>query len=444
MFKLPTLQRVITVVRLYSRQIFFSYSSTFKDADIWKQMRAILAVGLVYICLILFIVPILRLNTRLLSPASFKKHIQPLTQSKKGYEVFGFAPYWTFDKLDNIDFNTLTTFAYFGVPVDSEGNLVQDDPGYAKFVSDDATNIFRKAHDSGTRVVLTITQMDNYAIEIFLDNPDAQSNAIDQTITKVRDRGIDGVNVDFEYAGSPDPYYRDKFTNFIMQLTQRMHQALPGSQVSVSTYAISATDDTKLYDIGSLGKTADKIFMMAYDFSVAGSDYAAPTAPLNGKKEGIYPYDVASSVDDYLRKMPAEKLILGVPYYGYNYPVYSPQVKAQTLPYWSGSAQTYEVVLANNNPNGDGVDSYKKGWDPVGKVGWIEYFDLYDYTWRMIFLEDTRSLGYKYDLIKDKNLAGVGIWALGFDGGHAELWALLRDKFGVKLANSNTGSYRKN
>lgn len=427
MFKLPALRRAFELIRL------------FKNTSILNQRRVILIAGIIVIFFIFFIVSEFRATTRVVSPIAkslkkqVQKQIQPLTPSKKEYEVFGFAPYWTFNKLDNIDFNTLTTFAYFGVPVDGEGNLVLDDPGYAKFVSDEATNIFRKAHNSGTRIVLTITQMDNYAIENFLDNPDAQENAISQTIKQVRDRGIDGVNVDFEYSGDPNPYYREKFTSFIAQLTQDMHNALHGSQVSVSTYAISATTDTKLYDIGRLGKIADKIFMMAYDFSVAGSDYAAPTAPLNGKKEGVYPYDVTSSVDDYLQEMPAERLILGVPYYGYNYPVYAPQVKAETLPYWSGSAQTYEIALANN-PNSDGIDSYKTGWDPVGKVGWTAYYDTYYGTWRMIFLEDTRSLGYKYDLIKDKNLAGVGIWALGFDGGREELWALLREKFGPKLA----------
>lgn len=36
---------------------------------------------------------------------------------ESGHEIFGFAPYWTFHKLDLVDFTTLTTFAYFGIPI---------------------------------------------------------------------------------------------------------------------------------------------------------------------------------------------------------------------------------------------------------------------------------------------------------------------------------------
>ena len=50
----------------------------------------------------------------------------------------------------------------------------------------------------------------------------------------------------------------------------------------------------------------------------------------------------------------------------------------------------------------------------------------------MIFTEDTRSLGIKYDFAKANRLAGIGIWALGFDHGRTELWTLLKDKFGTK------------
>src|SRR6185369_13505042 len=38
-------------------------------------------------------------------------------------------------------------------------------------------------------------------------------------------------------------------------------------------------------------------------------------------------------------------------------------------------------------------------------------------------------LGLKYDLAQAKNLAGAGMWALGYDGSRTELYDLLRDKF---------------
>lgn len=353
--------------------------------------------------------------------------------SEKVYEVFGFAPYWTFDKLDNVNFETLTTLAYFSITVDGNGNLDKGDQGYIAFKSDKATEIFQKAHKFGTRVVLTLTQMRNEQILALLDSPEAEERVINQAVSEVSDRGIDGINVDFEYNGNPGPEYRKKFTDFVRHLTDRMHQANPNSKVTVSVYAASIKDP-KIYDIGALADVSDGIFMMAYDFAPVSADQAIPTAPLYGHKEGQYWYDISTAVDDFLKVMPAEKLILGVPWYGYDYPVSAPEVKASTLPYWLGRplTQTYAAALENINPEKKGIVSYQEGWDDLGKVGWRAYYSTFTGTWRMIFLEDQKSLGIKYDFAKSKNLAGVGIWALGFDGGKADLWHTLEEKFGKK------------
>lgn len=178
----------------------------------------------------------------------------------------------------------------------------------------------------------------------------------------------------------------------------------------------------KLYDIKELSKVSDGIFMMAYDFAVKGSDNAIPTAPLYGHKEGKYWYDVSTAVEDFLKLMPANKLVLGVPWYGYEYPVSEPMVNASTdtgysywYKYWTSPwywvwrkayyrpptiVQTYATSINE-------VTAEKSGWDNHGKVGWKAYKE--DGSWRMFFMEDTRSLGAKYDFAKAKNLGGVGI-----------------------------------
>lgn len=404
----------------------------------WSRTTFVLAA----LCLTLIIangvtVPAKKLISPILSNSLHSLGSQPSRQ----YEVFGFVPYWTMNKLDNVDFNTLSTLSFFGVPVMGDGNLDTTDIGYTKFHSKQATDLFIKAHNHKTRVVLTITQMENANIEALLDSDEAQEIAVSQTVDEVKKRGIDGVNVDFEYVGNPGYLYREKYSQFIAKLTNRMHEEVAGSRVTISVYA-SAAKSPKLYNIKELGATTDGIFMMAYDFAVAGSEKAAPTAPLYGYKEGKYSYDVATAVHDFLRYMPANKLILGVPYYGYNYPVAKPAVNASTYPswYWNGdrATQTYEVAQENVNATVRSDDDYTEGWDSVGEVGWKAYKSESTGTWRMIFLDDSRSLSLKYDFAKNNNLAGVGMWALGFDEGHPELWDLLRAKFGPKLADSST------
>lgn len=367
--------------------------------------------------------------------------IKTALSSKPRSEVFGFAPYWSFNNLDAVDFNVLTTFAYFGIEAGGDGNLQKYGPGYETFISEKATQVFKKAHDHGTKVVLTLTQMNNYQIELLMGNPYSQDRLIDHAVAEVKNRGIDGINVDFEYQGDPGDFYRNRFSRFVEKLTNRVHSEIPNSKVTVSVYAASVKEP-KIYDIKRLSQVSDGIFMMAYDFAVAGSDHAIPTAPLNGHKEGKYWYDIATAVDDFLNLMPAEKLILGVPWYGYNYLVYEPGVKAQTRPFysWRGTptAQTYSIATDNINENMPGVYSYTQGWDEYGKVGWKAYYRSDIGSWRMVFLDDTRSLEHKYSFAKTKGLAGVGIWALGFEDGKKELWEQLSQTFGLKdLADRN-------
>ncbi len=362
--------------------------------------------------------------------------------AKKDYEVFGFAPYWTINSLDNVDYNTLTTMAYFGVPMNADGTLDKTHPGYTTIFSPKAKEAFKIAKSHGTRVVLTMTQMDNDDIKSLLDNPVAQVRSIRNTVKLARENDFGGINIDVEYVGNPGAEYREKFTKYVEKFTSAVHKNIPGSQVTVSVYA-AAVKDPKLYDIGALSGRSDKIFMMAYDFATKSSTAAVPTSPLYGYKEGKYWYDVSTAVKDFLKVMPAEKLVLGLPWYGYNYPVQEVAVKAEKYDgyyynyysrgrrytaYYSYPSKTQTMSLATS------INPEQTGWDDTGKVGWRAYKE--DGIWRMIFLEDSRSLKLKYEFAKENGLAGVGIWALGFDSGSSEMWDLLSAEFGTQIADA--------
>ena len=77
-------------------------------------------------------------------------------------------------------------------------------------------------------------------------------------------------------------------------------------------------------------------------------------------------------------------------------------------------------------------EGFTTGWDDKGQVGWVAYKQ--NGVWRMAYQEDTRSLAIKYDFAKQKNLGGVGIWALGFEGDANDFWALLREKFSAPVS----------
>ena len=354
------------------------------------------------------------------------------------HEVFGFLPHWNFDNTHTIDYEALTTLAYFDIKIDSSGEILKNDAGYESFISDEATQIFRKAHKNGVRVVLTLTLMDNSHIRALLDNPQAQQRIIDQSVELVKKRGIDGINIDIEYEGDAGDDYREKFTKFAASMTNKMHAEVSSSKVTVSVYA-SGVKYPKVQDIGEVAQVTDGIFMMGYDFAVSSSEIAMPTAPLGGYKEGKYWYDISTAIDDFLTVMPAHKLILGTPWYGLNFEVYEPSFKAETVSWYylgrQGIIQTYNNVKEHVHPNRSDATAYKTGWDDVGQVGWKAYYMPATDTWRMVYMDDPRSLGAKYDLAKEKGLLGVGIWAIGFEGNSTEMWDIIRQKFGTKIAD---------
>src|SRR5450756_1349207 len=95
--------------------------------------------------------------------------------------------------------------------------------------------------------------------------------------------------------------------SMFVQRVQLAREAL--SVPLVSAYASASA-------ISSVGRAADRVFIMGYDFHGPGSAIPGPVAPLlNGPKT------VADAVARYARLVPAGKLILGVPAYGYSWPI---------------------------------------------------------------------------------------------------------------------------
>jgi spore germination protein YaaH len=374
---------------------------------------------------------------KFLSPIAMTfQPLKPLKESKSTKEVFGFLPSWNASKADSIDYDVLTTLAFFDFKADADGNIIKDD-SYELFKSRQMTNIFKKAHANGTRVVTTVTMMDGPSILAFLDNPEAQDNLVSQTVDVVKKRGIDGVNIDMEYFGGAGEEYQPKFTRFVDLMTQKMHAAVPSSKVSVSLYA-SVVESPRIFKLKDIAAASDQIFMMGYDFATVTSDYAMPTAPLYGHEKGKFWYDISSAVNDFLTQMPASKLILGNPYYNLSFPVVEPEMKAATTSAYTGGAATLTVsdLKADVQANAQNATQVVNGWDDDAKVGWTAYY-IPGQGWTMNFLEDTRSLAAKYDFAKSKDLGGVGMWALGNDAGDQSLWNLIRAKFGSKLADNS-------
>ena len=138
-------------------------------------------------------------------------------------------------------------------------------------------------------------------------------------IAAVSAKNLDGVNFDFEGEGSGD---QKGLTRLITQVSAALHAANPHWQVTMATYASSAADPGGFYDIAALAPAVDGFFVMAYDMN--NMQTPSPTAPLVGGG-----YTDTEALQQFTAVVPPQKVILGVPYYGYDWPTTNGTLTAQ-------------------------------------------------------------------------------------------------------------------
>jgi len=106
----------------------------------------------------------------------------------------------------------------------------------------------------------------------------------------------------------------------VAQVSAAVKGANPHWQVTMDTYASSAGDPGGFYDIAGLAPSVDAFFVMAYDMNGSAP---SPTAALTGS--GFTDLD---ALQEYTAVVPPSKVILGVPYYGYDWPTTGPDLGA--------------------------------------------------------------------------------------------------------------------
>ena len=239
--------------------------------------------------------------------------------------------------------------------------------------------------------------------------PNAPARLAAALVAAVSAKNLDGVNFDFEGEGSAD---RQGLTSLITKVANALHAANPHWQVTMATYASAAADTAGFYDVAALAPALDGFFVMAYDMN----DRHARAPPRPGRW-GVQRHRGPAGVH---RGGAARKVILGVPYYGYDWPTTTgpgrPRRPVGESPF--SDAQ----IAASGHP------TY---WDPVTQTAWTSY--QVGTQWHETFFDDPTSLALKAQLADSFHIAGLGIWALGMDGNNpAMLAALLGNAPAVK------------
>ncbi|MFC1619488.1 glycosyl hydrolase family 18 protein [Candidatus Neomarinimicrobiota bacterium] len=323
-------------------------------------------------------------------------------------EIVGYLPSWQYDSYLNLNYPLLTQINYFSAELDGNGNITNDHNW-------PHTELINFAHARQVKVKLCATLFDwsgTGIVSTFLSNSASRKRAIDNLLAAVQNAGADGVDIDIEPLPKSQ---RSNMVTFMQDLVAAFKTSLPGSIVTMATPAV---DWSGAWNYSELADITDGLFIMAYDYHWQTGPTAGPVSPLEG-----FSRDVVWTVDDYLYYSgnQKEKLILGLPYYGYDWPVVSSTKYDST----TGSANSRVYTAAY-----DLAQNHDRRWDEASSAPWISYQSG---GWRQVWYDDSLSLALKYQLALEKDLAGVGMWALGYDGDRQELWGALADHFGVPM-----------
>ncbi len=259
-----------------------------------------------------------------------------------------------------------------------------------------------------------------------------------------RHRGsFDGIDIDWEFPVSGGPKEnmarpqdrRDmtllarEFRRALDALGRRRRQhflltaALPGGRMeSAGPY-----DPAGSFELAALAKTLDFINLMSYDMGTTFSPVASFNAPLREVPEDpLAPASrrwnsVEGAVEYYLAQgVPADKIVLGLPFYGRGYRVTSDADDGLYQPYggtWpAGDWRTIKAKFLDD-------PAWRQHWHPVAQSPWL--FNAKEHVF--ISYEDPRSIGIRAKFARDRGLRGVFTWQLaGDDDEHGLLEAMAR------------------
>jgi len=364
------------------------------------------------------------------SAGYFLEHLlHPHTKLDK--HVMGFLPYWRVSDSKSIRPELLSEVNYFSISPDADGSIRkvsgnQTEPGWREFNSPEVGNLIAKTQIMGAEFTLTLVTHENTVIESILDNPNAQDKLITELVQEMKTRNIDGVNIDFEYLGDPDDKYKEAFTTFSEKLNKTLEEKDPEAKLSLSLMPL-AVREKSIYNFGKLSPLYDHFIGMSYDFYGVSSDIAGPISPMTGFKDNKFFFDVETMYEDYTKVLPKEKIVMGVPYYGWDWAVEDGKtINSKTLP--ADDPHNYAAVMsyARFRENKD-LKKDQCTWDDYAQETWCWYSK--DGVEHQVWLNDEKSLGVRYDYVKKQDFAGVAVWVLTYDKGYSDLWDLLEEKF---------------
>jgi|GEM_PF-753153 len=341
-------------------------------------------------------------------------------------EVFGWHPYWMGKAYESYNFDLLSHVAFFSYNINPLTGSY-DNPAVIRDWRSTALIDSCLAHN--TKAFLTITNHTKQGNRTFLtegkDNG-SWKTLRDSVILLLDERGGHGVDVNFELVPSGLAKAMTEFLQYLSaELESNNYQlsvVLPKRNVPWGYNSKRPGQVPRLYEIDKLKNYVNLFILTGYDYHTGDSKSDGPIAPLYN---GNSPYSIENTVYAYLEDgLPASQLLLGLPYYGGVWTSKDARPKSNDSTFAFKEHRTYRAIQGRYE--GKALLQYdkKKSWSAYYAY-WNEDSTYYEKVW----FDDSLTLSVKYDWMLKQDLAGIAIWALGYDNGYPALWNLIDEKY---------------
>ncbi len=257
--------------------------------------------------------------------------------------------------------------------------------------------------------------------------PESRAVFEDSAMDFLERYGLDGIDIDWEYPGQAGPGNRfrpeDKqnFTALLEELRARFdaRSRITHQHLYLSIAAGSDSDFLAHTEMGRVARALDNVNLMTYDmYEPGGNNPTGNHAPLFADPADPHHASDDASVQAFVAAgVPAEKIVLGVPFYGHvwvdvpdvNHGLFQPGKPP------SNGFGSYDNIRTQLLGHG-----YTRYWDEASKVPYLYNADLKTF----VSYEDPESLALKCDYVRAHKLAGIMFWSYYDDTSGALLGAI--------------------
>lgn len=333
---------------------------------------------------------------------------------EKSKEVIGFLPYWLIGKAKSDYSPYITNLSYFALTVDTDGSVmkltspIEAEPGWYALNSGKVNSFLSSAKKNNVDLSLTVFNGDREMIDELVSDPIPHAkNLADDVIPVMREHGFKELNLDIESTKDASSEARNNFTTFMRELKTQLSNE--GITMTVDITGMDLLKQT-LIDPKEAGRISDHVLVMTYDFHYPGSFVTGAVAPLGGA--GVTAeYDVHAAIEKAKAIMPHEKILLGVPLYGYEWETVSSIPRAGVIPGTgiTASNSRIEELLST-------CSTCSATFDKTSNESYIVYKDIETDTFHQLFYPNKDATLSKTQFATEQNLGGIGLWALGYEG----------------------------